>query len=39
MGLLDFLIRGEQVFFPGHRDDIERFALRGRVAGATPAAA
>ena len=26
MGLLNFYIRGEQVFFPNHRDDIERFA-------------
>ena len=26
MGLLNFFIRGEQVFFPNHRDDIERFA-------------
>jgi 3-keto-5-aminohexanoate cleavage enzyme len=26
MGLLNFFIRGRQVFFPNHRDDIERFA-------------
>ena len=26
MGLLNFFIAGEQVFFPNHRDDIERFA-------------
>jgi 3-keto-5-aminohexanoate cleavage enzyme len=26
MGLLNFFIRGKQVFFPNHRDDIERFA-------------
>jgi len=26
MGLLDFFIRGEQVFFANHRSDIERFA-------------
>jgi 3-keto-5-aminohexanoate cleavage enzyme len=26
MGLLNFFIRGEQVFFANHRDDIERFA-------------
>ena len=26
MGLLNFFIRSEQVFFPNHRDDIERFA-------------
>jgi 3-keto-5-aminohexanoate cleavage enzyme len=33
MGLMNFFIRGEQVFFANHRDDIERFAhdiaLRG----------
>ena len=28
MGLLNFFIRGEQVFFPNHRSDIERFAQR-----------
>jgi 3-keto-5-aminohexanoate cleavage enzyme len=27
MGLLNFFIRGEQVFFANHRSDIERFAL------------
>jgi 3-keto-5-aminohexanoate cleavage enzyme len=26
MGLMNFFIRGEQVFFANHRDDIERFA-------------
>src|SRR3712207_5842721 len=26
MGLLNFFIRGEQVFFPNHRSDIMRFA-------------
>jgi 3-keto-5-aminohexanoate cleavage enzyme len=26
LGILNFFIRGEQVFFPNHRDDIERFA-------------
>jgi 3-keto-5-aminohexanoate cleavage enzyme len=26
LGLLNFFIRGEQVFFPNHRDDIEWFA-------------
>src|SRR3954452_9821360 len=26
MGLLNLFIRGEQVFFPNHRSDIERFA-------------
>jgi 3-keto-5-aminohexanoate cleavage enzyme len=26
MGLLNFFIQGEQVFFPNHRSDIERFA-------------
>ncbi len=26
MGLLNFFIRGEQVFFPNHRSDIRRFA-------------
>jgi 3-keto-5-aminohexanoate cleavage enzyme len=26
LGLLNFFIAGEQVFFPNHRDDIERFA-------------
>ena len=32
MGLLNFFIRGEQVFFPNHRDDIERFAREIRDA-------
>lgn len=26
LGILNFFIAGEQVFFPNHRDDIERFA-------------
>jgi 3-keto-5-aminohexanoate cleavage enzyme len=26
MGLLNFFVRGEQLFFPNHRSDIERFA-------------
>ena len=30
MGLLNFFIRGEQVFFPNHRSDIERFAQEMR---------
>jgi 3-keto-5-aminohexanoate cleavage enzyme len=27
MGLLNFFIGGEQIFFPNHRSDIERFAI------------
>jgi 3-keto-5-aminohexanoate cleavage enzyme len=30
MGLLNFFIRGERVFFSNHREDIERFALEMR---------
>ena len=33
MGLLNFFIRGEQVFFANHRSDIERFARE--IAAAT----
>ena len=33
MGLLNFFIRGQQVFFPNHRDDIERFAREMRERG------
>ena len=36
MGLLNFFIRGEQVFFPNHRDDIERFAEEIRDHGVRP---
>jgi 3-keto-5-aminohexanoate cleavage enzyme len=36
MGLLNFFIRGEQVFFPNHRDDIERFAHAIRENGVRP---
>ena len=36
MGLLNFFIRGEQVFFPNHRDDIERFAQEIRDHGVRP---
>ena len=36
MGLLNFFIRGEQVFFPNHRDDIERFAREMRARGVKP---
>jgi 3-keto-5-aminohexanoate cleavage enzyme len=36
MGLLNFFIRGEQVFFPNHRDDIERFAREMRSRGVKP---
>ena len=36
MGLLNFFIRGEQVFFPNHRDDIERFAHEIRDHGVRP---
>lgn len=36
MGLLNFFIRGEQVFFPNHRDDIERFARAMRERGVRP---
>jgi 3-keto-5-aminohexanoate cleavage enzyme len=36
MGLLNFFIRGEQVFFPNHRDGIERFAREIRERGVKP---
>jgi 3-keto-5-aminohexanoate cleavage enzyme len=36
MGLLNFFIRGEQVFFANHRDDIERFADEIRRRGVKP---
>jgi len=36
MGLLNFFIRGEQVFFPNHRSDIERFAHEMRARGVKP---
>lgn len=36
MGLLNFFIRGEQVFFANHRSDIERFALEIHARGVTP---
>ena len=38
MGLLNFFIRGEQVFFANHRSDIERFAQRDRRARRAPGA-
>jgi 3-keto-5-aminohexanoate cleavage enzyme len=36
MGLLNFFIRGRQVFFPNHRDDIERFAREMRARDVKP---
>lgn len=36
MGLLNFFIRGEQVFFANHRDDIERFAREMSARGVRP---
>lgn len=36
MGLLNFFIRGEQVFFPNHRSDIERFAHEMTDRGVRP---
>jgi 3-keto-5-aminohexanoate cleavage enzyme len=36
MGLLNFFIRGEQVFFPNHRSDIERFAREIRAREVRP---
>jgi 3-keto-5-aminohexanoate cleavage enzyme len=36
MGLLNFFIRGEQVFFPNHRSDIERFAREIRERDVRP---
>ena len=36
MGLLNFFIRGEQVFFSNHRSDIERFAREMKRRGVKP---
>jgi 3-keto-5-aminohexanoate cleavage enzyme len=36
MGLLNFFIRGEQVFFANHRSDIERFAREIAARGVKP---
>ncbi len=36
MGLLNFYIRGERVFFPNHREDIERFATEMRARDVKP---
>ena len=36
MGLLNFFIRGERVFFPNHRSDIERFARAMKARGIRP---
>jgi 3-keto-5-aminohexanoate cleavage enzyme len=36
MGLLNFFIRGQQVFFPNHRDGIERFAHEMAIRGVKP---
>ena len=36
MGLLNFFIRGEQVFFPNHRSDIARFASEMASRGVKP---
>ena len=36
MGLMNFFIRGEQVFFPNHRDDIVHFACEMRDRGVKP---
>jgi len=36
MGLLNFFIRGEQVFFPNHRSDIEHFAREMQARGVKP---
>jgi 3-keto-5-aminohexanoate cleavage enzyme len=36
MGLLNFFIRGEEVFFPNHRSDIERFAQEIRERDVRP---
>jgi 3-keto-5-aminohexanoate cleavage enzyme len=36
LGLLNFFIRGEQVFFSNHRSDIERFASEMRARGVKP---
>ncbi|HMP41966.1 MAG TPA: 3-keto-5-aminohexanoate cleavage protein [Roseiflexaceae bacterium] len=36
LGLLNFFIRGEQVFFSNHRSDIARFAAEMRARGVKP---
>jgi 3-keto-5-aminohexanoate cleavage enzyme len=36
MGLLNFFVRGRQLFFPNHRDDIERFAREMAARGIKP---
>jgi 3-keto-5-aminohexanoate cleavage enzyme len=36
MGLLNFFIRGDQVFFPNHRSDIDRFAREICARGIKP---
>jgi 3-keto-5-aminohexanoate cleavage enzyme len=36
MGLLNFFIRGQQVFFPNHRSDIARFAHEMAIRGVKP---
>ncbi|GAB4109891.1 MAG: 3-keto-5-aminohexanoate cleavage protein [Roseiflexaceae bacterium] len=36
LGLLNFYIRGEQVFFSNHRSDIERFAQEMQARGVKP---
>lgn len=36
MGLLNFFIRGDQVFFPNHRSDIDRFAREIRARRVKP---
>lgn len=36
MGLLNFFIRGQQVFFPNHRSDIARFAHEMAIRGVRP---
>jgi 3-keto-5-aminohexanoate cleavage enzyme len=36
MGLLNFFIQGEQVFFPNHRSDIDRFAREIRAREVKP---
>jgi 3-keto-5-aminohexanoate cleavage enzyme len=36
MGLLNFFIRGQRVFFSNHREDIERFAKEMRRRGVKP---
>jgi 3-keto-5-aminohexanoate cleavage enzyme len=36
MGLLNFFVRGQQLFFPNHRSDIERFALEMQARAIKP---